>query len=100
MGEEFRKVLFDSFTQENRDDVPETRGTGPGLAIVNKLADRMGGTIRVQSAPGEGTAGARPYRPCRPTRFPMMCRNAWTPEWTGIFPSRSVQSRCPGKWQN
>ena len=55
MSEEFQKVLFDPFTQENRDDVSEKRGTGLGLAIVRKLVDRMGGTIRVQSAPGQGT---------------------------------------------
>jgi signal transduction histidine kinase len=34
MSEEFQKVLFDPFTQENRNDVSETRGTGLGLAIV------------------------------------------------------------------
>jgi PAS domain S-box-containing protein len=55
ISEEFQKVLFDPFTQENRNDVSETRGTGLGLAIVRKLVDRMGGTIRVQSALGRGT---------------------------------------------
>ena len=55
MSEEFQKVLFDPFTQENRDDISEKRGTGLGLAIVKKLVDRMGGTIRVQSALGGGT---------------------------------------------
>lgn len=55
MSEEFQKVLFDPFTQENRDDISEKRGTGLGLAIVKKLVDRMGGTISVKSAPGRGT---------------------------------------------
>jgi len=55
MSEEFQKVLFDPFTQENRDDVSENRGTGLGLAIVRKLVDRMGGSLRVQSALGRGT---------------------------------------------
>ena len=55
MSEEFQKVLFDPFTQENRDDVSEKRGTGLGLAIVKKLVDRMGGTIGVQSTLGRGS---------------------------------------------
>ena len=55
MSEGFQKILFEPFTQENRDDASEMRGTGLGLAIVKKLVDRMGGTIEVQSTPGAGT---------------------------------------------
>jgi signal transduction histidine kinase/CheY-like chemotaxis protein/PAS domain-containing protein len=55
MSPEFQKVLFEPFTQENRNDNSEMRGTGLGLAIVKKLVDRMGGTIEVHSAPGAGT---------------------------------------------
>jgi signal transduction histidine kinase/ActR/RegA family two-component response regulator len=55
MSEAFQKVLFEPFTQENRKDDSERRGTGLGLAIVKKLVDRMGGTIKVKSAPGIGT---------------------------------------------
>jgi signal transduction histidine kinase/ActR/RegA family two-component response regulator len=55
MSEKFQKVLFEPFTQENRDDASENRGTGLGLAIVKRLVDQMGGTIAVQSSPGAGT---------------------------------------------
>ena len=55
MSENFQKILFEPFTQENRDDNSETRGSGLGLAIVKKLVDLMGGSISVKSALGKGT---------------------------------------------
>jgi PAS domain S-box-containing protein len=55
MSSEFQKVLFEPFTQEGRNDVSQNRGTGLGLAIVKRLVDQMDGTIKVKSAPGEGT---------------------------------------------
>jgi len=55
MSEEFQKVLFDPFTQENRNDISEKRGTGLGLAIVKKMTDLMNGTITVKSELGKGT---------------------------------------------
>ena len=32
----------------------EFEGTGAGLAIVAKLMTKLGGTVRAESAPGEG----------------------------------------------
>ena len=55
MSEAFQKVLFEPFTQEQRNDVSESRGSGLGLAIVKKMVDVMNGTIAVQSRIGEGT---------------------------------------------
>ena len=52
--EQSRKV-FDPFTQA---DVTTTRkygGTGLGLAIVSRFCDLMGGTVAVDSRPGEGS---------------------------------------------
>jgi PAS domain S-box-containing protein len=55
MSEDFQKILFEPFTQENRNDSSEKRGTGLGLAIVKKLVEVMNGTITVSSSPGKGT---------------------------------------------
>lgn len=53
MGGDFRKHLFEPFQQENHESA--LTGSGLGLAIVKRLVDLMGGTIKVTSAPGEGT---------------------------------------------
>ena len=55
MSDEFQKSLFEPFTQENRDDNLEMRGSGLGLSIVKKLVDTMGGRIDVDSSLGAGT---------------------------------------------
>lgn len=41
--------LFDRLVR-----LDEFEGTGAGLAIVKKVLDKMGGTIRAESAPGQG----------------------------------------------
>jgi signal transduction histidine kinase/CheY-like chemotaxis protein/PAS domain-containing protein len=55
MSADFQKVLFDPFTQEQRNDNSEMRGSGLGLAIVKKMVEAMNGTIAVQSKKGKGT---------------------------------------------
>ncbi len=55
MSEEYLKVIFDPFTRENTEIIRRIQGTGLGMAITKSLVDMMGGTIRVQSKPDEGS---------------------------------------------
>ena len=55
ISREFRKQIFEAFTQEGRDDASDQRGSGLGLSIVKKLVDLMGGTISLDSEIGHGT---------------------------------------------
>jgi signal transduction histidine kinase len=45
-----RDTLFDPFEQSG----DESEGAGLGLAITHRLVSLMGGTIDVESTPGEG----------------------------------------------
>ncbi len=65
--------IFESFAQVDGGARRAYEGTGLGLAVCRKIADALGGDIRVESAPGEGstftvTIPAEPSRdlPCRP----------------------------------
>jgi len=48
-------AIFDAFTQEDSTITRKHGGTGLGLSIVKELIKLMGGTVRVDSALGEGT---------------------------------------------
>ena len=53
ISEKFLKKIFTPFEQEN--DVGAYSGTGLGLAISKAIVDKMGGTIRIESALNKGT---------------------------------------------
>ncbi len=55
IAEESREKIFQSFTQADETIVDRFGGTGLGLAIVKQLVERQGGTIGVDSKPGEGS---------------------------------------------
>ena len=55
MSEEFQKHIFETFAQEDIGARTVYRGTGLGMAIVKKLVDGLGGTIRVQSEKNVGS---------------------------------------------
>ena len=55
MSPEFVKHIFDPFTRENNTTASGILGTGLGMTITRNLVDMMGGTISVESTPGEGS---------------------------------------------
>lgn len=50
--DEFKKIIFDPFTRAEDSTVNKETGTGLGLAITKNIIDLMGGTIRINSTPG------------------------------------------------
>ena len=54
MSEAFLERIFVPF-ERAEDQVSRIEGTGLGMSIVKSLVDRMGGTISVESRPGEGS---------------------------------------------
>jgi len=55
MDAEAKARLFDRFTQAEQSTSRRFGGTGLGLAICKQLTDLMGGSIGVDSAPGQGS---------------------------------------------
>lgn len=55
MSKEFQKKMFDTFTQEKRNESVPGSGSGLGLSIVYSLVKLMKGSIDVVSDIGEGT---------------------------------------------
>src|ERR1043165_7845399 len=47
--------IFDKFTQADTSTTRRYGGTGLGLAICRQIAQSMGGSLRVDSQPGQGS---------------------------------------------
>ncbi len=56
IDQEFLAHIFDPFERERTETIHFTEGTGLGLAITKNVIELMGGTIKVESKAGEGTA--------------------------------------------
>lgn len=79
MSEEFRKVIFEPFSRETRDDLSEVQGTGLGMALTRNIVHMLGGTIDVRSSVGEGTV----FTVLLPLRIPKEAQENYIP---GICP--------------
>ena len=55
MTPEFAAKVFEAFERERTSTVSKIQGTGLGMAITKSIVDLMSGTIKVITAPGEGT---------------------------------------------
>ena len=54
MSPEFAERVFEAFERERTSTVSGIQGTGLGMAITKSIVNMMGGTIRVETAPGKG----------------------------------------------
>jgi signal transduction histidine kinase len=50
-----REKIFEEFYQVDRSISRDYEGMGLGLALTRRFVDKMLGTVRVESAPGEGS---------------------------------------------
>ena len=55
IGEDFKKHIFEPFTQEHQGARTNYSGVGLGMSIAKKLVDQMGGSIEVDSQIGRGS---------------------------------------------
>ena len=70
IGEEFRKHIFEPFTQEQKGARTHYNGTGLGMSIVKRLVEQMKGTVGIDSQVGKGSVVR--------IRLPIRIDKAWS----------------------
>ena len=98
ISEDQQARVFEAFAQADASIEREFGGTGLGLAVTRRLIDLHGGTLRLKSAPGEGSTFFfdLPISE-KPARGPADARQARSPS-TGADASAaevSEESRAP-----
>lgn len=94
--------LFEVFTQT--DSAGDRGGTGLGLAIAHQLTERMGGTLTVNSRPGEGSTFRTTVRLRRqvtgrpPTDQPVSLRGRKVLVVDDNTTNRAILDRQLGSW--
>ncbi|MEL6616091.1 MAG: PAS domain-containing sensor histidine kinase, partial [Bacteroidota bacterium] len=92
IDESFLDELFEPFKQESQGHARSHEGTGLGLAITKRLAERMGGDIRVWSRKGQGSLFEVSVPRMAPGVTGSMVGNAPAPE------AVSVGDGAPAGW--
>lgn len=83
---EFKKHIFELFTQENHGARTSYNGVGLGMTIVKKLVDQMEGSIEVESQVGEGSVVS--------VNLPFQVDEAWSAQ--PVDEERNVHSSIAG----
>ena len=86
IGDDFKKHIFEPFTQEHPDARTHYNGVGLGMSIVKKLVDQMKGNIEVDSQLGKGSVFQ--------ITLPMQVDGAWSTQ--PVDEDRNIQSNIAG----
>ena len=86
IGEDFKKHIFEPFTQEHQGARTHYSGVGLGLSIVKKLVDQMGGSIELDSQLGRGSV----FR----ITLPLRADQAWSAR--PVDEGRNVRNNIAG----
>ena len=85
MSEDFLSQAFEMFTQEHKSSHTKYAGSGLGLSIAKKLADKLRGTIELTSNKGEGTKAV--------IRIPFKIGNQVQLDYYGDYQNISLQGK-------